>query len=134
MTVQSIKITDASTNVTSYTYGDKTGTYQSIKAVVGESAAYKLLHKQSTVESVQKQWNGLSKGAKIGIACGVIGAVVILVVAFTAFCVVQRKRGKAEKVAADKEWNEHTNELMDYRNRMARGDFAVTHMGHGEKF
>ncbi|TKA78383.1 hypothetical protein B0A55_04723 [Friedmanniomyces simplex] len=134
MTIQSIKITDASTNTSSYTYGDNTGDYQSIKAVAGESAAYKLLNKKSAIESATAQWNGLSDGAKIGIGCGVGGAFAVLIIVYTAVCIVQRKRGKAEKAIADEQWNEHTSELMEYRTQMAKGHFAVSHMGHGEKF
>lgn len=134
MTVQSIKVTDGSTNTSSYVYGDQTGTYSSIKALGGESAAYKLLNKQTTVESATKKWNGLSSGAKIGIACGVGGLLVIIIIACTACCIVQRRQGRRERAISDKQWDESSAELMEYRQRMARGDFAVSHMQHGEKF
>ncbi|KAK5721520.1 hypothetical protein LTR15_006109 [Elasticomyces elasticus] len=134
MTVQSIKITDASTNTSSYTYGDTTGSYQSIKANPGDSAAYKLISKKTTIESAKESWNGLSDTAKIGIGCGIGGAFALLIIVYTAVCIVQRKRGRAEKAVADKQWNEHTEELMEYRSQMAKGKFAVSHMGHGEKF
>lgn len=134
MTVQSIKVTDGSTNTSSYLYGDQTGSYTSVKTVTGESAAYKALNKQSTVEQAQKKWHGLSTTAKIAIAASVVGTFVVVVIAYTIVCVTQRKRGRAEKAAADKVWDQQESELMEYRNRMKRGDFAVTHMGHGEKF
>ncbi|KAK5126227.1 hypothetical protein LTR85_010462 [Meristemomyces frigidus] len=134
MTVQSIKITDGSTNASTYAYGDMTGDYSSITAVSGESKAYKVLHKQSTVQSVAQKWSGLSSGAKIGIACGVGGTLLLAVVAMTACCIVQRRRGRREKAAADQQWDENHNELMEYRQRMANGDFAISHLGHSEKF
>ena len=126
MTVQSIKITDATTNVTSYSYGDSTGSYQSIKSEPGVSAASKLANKVSTVQSAQKQWNGLSKTAKIAIACSVLGVVVIIIIAYTAICIVQRKKGRLERQRADKEWDEQQNELAAYKSRMAKGGFAVS--------
>ncbi|KAK5159560.1 hypothetical protein LTS14_002702 [Recurvomyces mirabilis] len=134
MTVQSITITDATTNVTSYTYGDTTGSYQSITSTPGISAASKLANKVSAAQSAQKQWNGLSQTAKIAIGCSVVGVLLIVVVAYTAICVVQRKKGRLERQRADREWDEQQNELLAYRSRMAKGGFAVSHMGHGEKF
>ncbi|KAK4542392.1 hypothetical protein LTR36_006849 [Oleoguttula mirabilis] len=134
MIVQSIKITDASTNTTSYAYGDQTGDYSSITSVSGESEAYKQLNKQSTVESVAKKWSSLSTGAKIGIASAVGGTLLIAFIGLTTFCIIQRRRGKRERAAADQQWDENTAELMAYRNRMAKGEFAVSSMGHGEKF
>lgn len=134
MTVQSIKITDAATNTSTYSYGDMTGDYSSITAVTGESKAYKLLNKQTTAESIAKKWSGLSSGAKIGIACGVVGVLLVALVAFTTFCIIQRRRGRREKAAADKQWDENHAELMQYRQRMANGDFAISHLDHSEKF
>ena len=132
MTVQSIKITDGSTNTSSYAYGDNTGDYSSIKTTTGESKAYKILNKQSNFESVTTKFNKLSTGAKIGIACAVIGVLLIALVAFVVFCIKSRRAGKREKAIADQKWNEQHNELMEYRQRMARGDFAFSG-GSGEK-
>ncbi|KAK0289068.1 hypothetical protein LTR35_000443 [Friedmanniomyces endolithicus] len=134
MTVQSIKITDASTNTSSYSYGDNTGDQKSIKAVPGNSAAYNLINKKSAIQSAAATWNSLSTGAKIGIASGVGAVLAIIVVVYTIVCIKQRRRGRAEKAIADAQWNEHTSELMEYKTLMAKGHFAVSHMGHGEKF
>ena len=134
MTVQSIKVTDGSTNTSSYVYGDQTGDYASIKAVAGESAAYTVLNKQSTVQSAQQKWDGLSTGEKVGIACGVVGFFAIGLIAFTAFCIVQRRAGRRERAVADNAWDQNNAELMEYKTTMAKGGFAVSHIGHGEKF
>ena len=134
MTVQSIKITDGSTNTTSYAYGDNTGAFASIEATPGESKASKLLNKQANYVSVAKKFSALPNGAKIGIACGVIGVALIALIGFILFCVKSRRQGKREKALADKQWNEHHNELMEYKQKMARGGFAQSHVGHGEKF
>ena len=136
MTVQSIKITDGSTNTSSYMYGDNTGDFSSIKATAGESKVYKILNQQSTYVSVAAKFNKLSTGAKIGIACGVIGTLLIALIGFVVFCVKSRRQGKREKAIADQRWDENNAELMDYRQKMAKGGFAQSHMdmGHGEKF
>lgn len=136
MTVQSIKITDGSTNTSSYAYGDETGSYSSITTVDGESAAYKDMNEKATssAQKLQQHWAGLSTGAKIGIAAGVGGAALIGAIAFIAFCCVQRKRGRRERLLEDQQWNEQTAELMQYRKQMAQGRFAVDHLGHGEKY
>lgn len=134
MTVQSLKVVDAQTNTSWYSYGDRSGHYESIKMEQGESNAYKNIHSKSTYEKAEKQWEGLSTGAKIGIAGGVLGFFLICFIAFIFYCMKQRKAGKAEKASADQEWNSHQAELQDYRNRMKRGDFAISNMGHGEKF
>ncbi|KAK5133041.1 hypothetical protein LTR08_008246 [Meristemomyces frigidus] len=134
MTVQSIKVTDGSTNTSSYMYGDKTGDFSSIEATSGESTVYKLINKKSTIVSVAKKFNSLSMGAKIGIACGVVGALLIALIAFVVFCMKSRRRGKRERAISDQQWDENNAELMEYRQKMARGGFAQSHMGHGEKF
>ena len=134
MTVQSIIITDASQNVSSYAYADTTGDSSSITSKPGLSEAYKLINKKSSAEVAQEHWNGLSTGAKIGIGAGVGGFFALLVIVYTVVCITQRKKGRLEREKADREWDDQTNELMEYRAQMAKGQFAVSYMGHGEKF
>lgn len=134
MTVQSMKVTDSHHNVAYYSYGDKSGSWESIEDVAGRSPAWQAMHQKSTSQKVEEQWNGLSTGAKIGIACGVGGVLLIALIAFSFYCVSQRRQGKAEKEKADREWDAQHAELMAYRNQMKKGAFAVSHMGHGEKF
>lgn len=126
MYVKSMRITDGTTNSSSYSYGDNSGSYQSIKVTEGESAAYKAIHELSTTEKVEKKWSGLSTGAKIGIACGVLGAFAIGLIAFAFYFVGQRKKGRAEAALHEKEWEQQNNELMEYRAMMAKGNFAVS--------
>ncbi|WPG97692.1 glycoside hydrolase family 16 protein [Acrodontium crateriforme] len=134
MKVQSVKVTDATTNVTSYSYGDNSGSYQSIKSDPGESKFEKLMNKVSKTQAVVNHFNSLSTGAKIGIACGIAGVLLVGIIGFAVFCIKQRRAGKREKALADQSWNEQAAELDAYRQRMARGDFAIQHMGHGEKY
>ncbi|KAJ8610421.1 hypothetical protein MRB53_038583 [Persea americana] len=124
MTVKSITVNDKSANSSTYTYSDKSGSWQSIKTATGKSAAYNYINKVSGTQQTINNWNGLSQGAKIGIACGVIGVVVVLFSIFCVYCMMQRKKGRLERVAADKEWAAHEAELLQYRRQMGRGGFA----------
>lgn len=136
MQVESIKITDGSTNTTTYAYGDNTGSSSSIKSTPGTSVAALEIQKKTTsaAQRLQTHWTGLSTGAKIGIAAGVGGAALIGAVAFIWYCCGQRKQGRQEKMMEDQQWDEQTAELMAYRTQMSKGQFAVGHMGHGEKY
>lgn len=134
MTVQSLKVIDAHQNVSWYSYADQSGSYESIKMEEGESNAFKAIHEKTASQKAQEQWDGLSTGAKIGVAGGIVGFFALCFIAFIFYCMRQRKAGKLEKAKADKEWDGHQAELEAYRNQMKRGDFAIHHMGHGEKF
>ena len=139
MKIQSIKVTDGGTNTSSYTWGTHngdaaSGSYQNINSTPGESKFVQLLNKKTTSQAAIDKFNGLSMGAKIGIAAGVGAGLLIAIIAFTVFCIKQRRAGKREKALADQSWNEQAAELMSYRQRMAHGQFAVSHMGHGEKY
>lgn len=141
MTVQSLKIIDSHSNVTSYKYTDKSGSFESISATPGQSAAYLAMNQKSFAQKTQTQWNNLSTGAKIGIACGIGGAFLLAMILFVFYCMKQRRQGKMEKEKADRIWEAQQAENAELRGRMAayqqqmkRGNFAVSHMGHGEKF
>jgi beta-lactamase regulating signal transducer with metallopeptidase domain len=134
MTVQSIKVTDGHQNVSNYSYEDHSGNYQSINATTGQSDAYKIINKLSTGQKVTNAYMGLSTAAKIGVACGVVGGILLLILAFFIFFCVQRRKGAKMAKLENKEWDEQQNELMEYRQRMAKGQFAVSQMGHGERY
>lgn len=51
-------------------------------------------------------------------------------IVFCIYCMLQRKKGREEKRIADKEWDDHQNELMEYRRKMAKGGFAVSSQSH----
>ncbi|KAF2214382.1 glycoside hydrolase family 16 protein [Cercospora zeae-maydis SCOH1-5] len=126
MKIKSLRITDGTTNATEYSYGDHSGTWESIKIVDGQSEAYKEMNKITTYEKAQKHWEGLSTGAKIGIACGVLGVVLIGAIAFAFYCIKQRKEGRSEALLQGKEWDANQADLMEYRTMMAKGNFAVS--------
>jgi len=120
MTVKSVRVSDASTG-TQYVYGDKTGSYQSIK-VLNETTPIKLdgENSSSTTQTVKQKWNGLTPTTKyiiIGVVCGVL----LLAVAIFAFCCIrQRRAGKHEKLIEDAKYEKNAAEVMAYRADMSR--------------
>lgn len=124
MTVQSLKVIDGHQNASSYSYNGQSGSYQSIDVTAGESDAYQALNQpaqQSTTQQVEQKWNGLSTGAKIGIAVGVLGGLGLAFVVFLIYCFRQRRSGRLEKAAADREWDQQRTELLEYKKQMAQG-------------
>ena len=130
MKIKSLKVVDAQTNVSSYTYGDKSGSFESIEMESGESEAYKVLNELSTSQKAKKQWEGLSTTAKIAIAASVIGVSIVGLIAFAFYFAKQRRAGRAAKAAADQEWDAQGAELMAYRDRMKHNDFTKQHTGY----
>lgn len=116
-----MRIVDGTSNVTSYAYSDQSGDYSSITTEPGNSKAYNILNQKSTTEQAKQKWDGLSTGAKIGIACGVIGAVAIGILAWCTFCIFQRRKGKKERLAADAEWDKEQAELQEYQVSLEAG-------------
>lgn len=130
MTLQSLKITDSHSDVAWYAYGDQSGSFDSIKAIPGKSNAHKAINEKTFAQHTEQQWEGLSKGAKIGIAAGLLGLFAVLFAVFILYCIKQRRRGKAEKAIADREWEAQFAEFQHYRDKMRKGGFAVSSMGH----
>lgn len=133
MKIKSLRVEDAHTNSSSYHYSDASGSHASIVVNEGESAVYKALNKLSTKQKAEEKWTGLSDTAKYAIAGSVCGTVLLVCIIYTFVCITQRKKGRLEREIHDKEWQAHQDELAAYRQKMARGDFAISHLGHGEQ-
>ncbi|KAI7132323.1 hypothetical protein KC316_g16930, partial [Hortaea werneckii] len=54
--------------------------------------------------------------------------------AWCTFCIFQRRKGKKERLAADAEWDKEQAELQEYQVMMRNGKFAMSSLGHGQKF
>ena len=94
---------------------------------------YKALNKKSTRAQAEEKWTGLSDTAKYAIGGSVGGTFLLVCIIYTFVCITQRKKGRAERAIEDKEWAAHEDELAAYRQKMKRGDFAISHLGHGEQ-
>lgn len=97
MYVQNVTANDYSTG-SSYHWSDKTGSFQSIKSVAGNSTVAKTLTVTPEPSTTDK-WNSLSSGVKIGIYCAA-GSVAAALVGLISFCCIkQRRAGRREQQA-----------------------------------
>lgn len=124
MSVKSVRITDLSSG-SEYSYGDMTGSWDSIKIKAGNSTIAKELNAPPPMTASQR-WDKLSPGAKIGVGSAVGAASLALVALAALYCVRQRRVGSKERAVADREFERETSELMAYRQKMAKGGFAVS--------
>ena len=105
MYIKSAMVSDYSTGK-EYTYGDKTGSFESIQ-IVDEgknSTAVDNINKppEAPPKSIAEKWAELSSGAKIGIYCGAGTGAALILVALIFYCIKQRRRGAKEaKIAAE---------------------------------
>jgi hypothetical protein len=138
MTVKSVRVSDASRG-TEYVYGDRTGSYESIKVLkyethlrdrnyryadtlCSDTTPIKLDgdNSESTSQTVKQKWNGLTPTTKY-IIIGVVAGVLLLCVAIFAFCCIrQRRAGKHEKLIEDAKYEKNTAEVLAYRADMTR--------------
>ncbi|MDI1489184.1 MAG: hypothetical protein OHK93_008462 [Ramalina farinacea] len=119
MNVKSARVTDFSSGK-EYQYGDRTGSWQSIKTIPGNSTSQETLSKPPE-KSLKQQFEGLSKGGKIGVAVGVIGAAVLALAGLWACCAIQRRKGRKEAALADAAYERDTAELLEYRAQGPKG-------------
>ena len=144
MVVRNITIDDYTTNATSYSYGDRSGSWESIKVQkyapffplvhefraltpffrsVAQSAAAQVVNAPPP-ETMAQKWAGLSTGVKIAIIA-VPSGIALLLAIFGGFCCIkQRALGRRERAIEDAQWEKSTAELMAYRRQMASGRYA----------
>ncbi|XWW98234.1 hypothetical protein V2A60_006231 [Cordyceps javanica] len=133
MFVKSIKIEDYTKGAKEYSYGDQTGSYQSIQIKEGNSTAYNNINKPPSTSPVDG-WKNLSPNAKIGIYSA-IGAVAALAIGTLLYYYIrQRKLGAAEARLADEKADADRLELEQFRRDGVNPDGFREH-GHeyGEK-
>ncbi|KAF1739464.1 putative extracellular glycosidase [Beauveria bassiana] len=133
MFVKSLKIEDYTKGAKEYSYGDKTGSYQSIQIKEGNSTAYNNINKPPASSSADG-WKNLSPNAKIGIYSGA-GAVAALAIGTLLYYYIrQRRLGAAEARLADEKTEAERLELAQFRKDGVDPDGFREH-GHeyGEK-
>ena len=124
MLVQSIRVTDFSSGK-EYKYGDRTGSWDSIVIVPGNSTIAQELNRPPPM-SVAQRWDKMSNGAKAGIGGSVGVTCVVLILAAGWYCVRQRRAGRTERIMADQLFEKEAREMMAYREMMGKGGFAVS--------
>ncbi|CAK7271617.1 hypothetical protein SEPCBS119000_004698 [Sporothrix epigloea] len=94
MYVKSARVSDYSTGK-EYSYGDHTGSWESIKITAGNSTAVQKIN-EKPAESLSQKWNNLSPVTHIAVyaSAGGVGAVILAVALY--YCMKQRKRGREE--------------------------------------
>lgn len=133
MNVKSTYVEDFSTGK-EYVYGDRSGTYQSIKIVAGESTANSTLTAaQVQDKSVSDRWNELSSSAKTGVYVGGAAFVALIAGSLLFYFLRQRKRGQEEsRLAAEREERERV-ELEQYRKAGINPDSLVQQTEYNAK-
>ncbi|KAJ5396767.1 hypothetical protein N7509_004880 [Penicillium cosmopolitanum] len=111
MTLQKMRIKDFHTGK-EYTYGDKTGDWQSIKVADGNSTTLDELNKPPK-KSLSEKWDDLGTGAHVGVYVGASAAGVLLIAGFMLWCLRQRRKGRLEYALDDARY---TNERTDAQN------------------
>ncbi|KAH8591470.1 concanavalin A-like lectin/glucanase domain-containing protein [Bisporella sp. PMI_857] len=103
MYVKSAQISDYSTGK-EYEWTDRSGSFQSIKAIQGNSTVAETIAKTeeeiaNPPLSLAQKFNNLSTGAKVAVYAGGGGAAALLLGALIFTCIRQRRKGRAERDA-----------------------------------
>jgi len=120
MFVQSVNVTDHGSGK-AYTWSDKSGSWQSIKATAGNST---VLNEIKRPQGVTGFWKNLTTGAKSGLIIGAAVGGGVLLAALLACCIMQGRKGKKEKAIADAQWEKEQAEFNQYRMQMMKGGFS----------
>ncbi|CCU77409.1 beta-glucosidase/glycosyl hydrolase family 16/cell wall glucanase [Blumeria hordei DH14] len=120
MEIQSAQITDFGSGK-EYEWTDRSGSWESIKAVPGNSTALKVLLKadEPPPPTVAERFAALPSGTKLAIYCGGGGIMALLLSIAFFTCHRSRRRGRLEREAYDakmeKERDEIQKDLMEIR-------------------
>ncbi|KAK2074928.1 hypothetical protein P8C59_009098 [Phyllachora maydis] len=113
MFVKSARVTDFSSG-REYSYGDHSGTWQSIQVTPGNSTVQQRLL-ATPRPSLAQMFDSLPSGAKIGIVAGALGAAAVGLAWALLYCIRQRWRGARQAQLADAKAEEERMELARYK-------------------
>lgn len=121
MVVQKVRVHDFSSGK-EYEYTDKTGDWESINVVEGNSTTVTELNKPPP-KSLSEKWDELPTGAKagVGIGAGAVGAIGIA--AFILYCIRQRRKGRLEHALDDSNWNQDRAEMSNFQSDWKQSEF-----------
>ncbi|KAA8632185.1 hypothetical protein SMACR_09528 [Sordaria macrospora] len=109
MHVKSVQVTDYSDGK-EYVYGDRSGAWESIKVVEGNSTIKEIIEAPPK-ESVSDKWKGMSNTTKTIIYACCAGAGALLVIAAVFVCIRQRRRGARQAALAEAQYERDRMEL-----------------------
>jgi len=113
MTVKSVYAQDF-TSGKEYQYGDKTGSFSSIKVTQGPSAVQQRLLEP---HGIAGHWKALPKIARIGIIAGGSAFVAALSIFILVCCIKQRRAGRREHAALESQYHKDAADRETYRRR-----------------
>ena len=123
MFVKSTQVTDYSKGK-EYVYGDKTGDWQSIKIVEGNSTIKEEILAVPE-PTLSEKWDALDSTAKVAIYASAAGVGAILIAVAVFYCIKQRRRGAAEARQAALDAEKERQELNEYRQAGINPDAFV---------
>lgn len=106
MTVQNVEVHDYSSG-SMYTYGDKSGSWQSIQIKEGNSM---IANHLITPPTLQERLEALPRNTKIGAAIGAIGGIALIFALLTICCIRRRKARRQNRVKADAQYEYYLSE------------------------
>ncbi|KIH93792.1 hypothetical protein SPBR_04164 [Sporothrix brasiliensis 5110] len=126
MYVKSARVTDYNTGK-EYSYGDHSGSWQSIKIAAGNSTAVETINAKPP-KTIAEKWNELSPVAHIAIysSAGALGAIIVAVGIY--YCIKQRRRGREENRLYEQRLAAERLELDQFKKAGIDPD-SLTHEG-----
>ncbi|KAL2835020.1 concanavalin A-like lectin/glucanase domain-containing protein [Aspergillus cavernicola] len=121
MTVADVRVQDFHTGK-EYTYGDRSGLWESINVITGNSTAVEEINK-APPKSLADKWNDLPSGAKIGVYAGSAAAGAILLALLAFFVIRQRKKGRLEHALDDAKWANERTEMNDFQSNWKQSEW-----------
>lgn len=125
MHLKSAQITDFSTGK-DYTYGDRSGSWESIKIAAGNSTALDALNKRPE-KSVGEKWKDLSSGARAAVYAAGAGVAGLALGTLLWYYIRQRRIGAAEARAVQERELEERRENEAFRKRGVNPDGFTAH-------
>ncbi|XXH03200.1 hypothetical protein Hte_009597 [Hypoxylon texense] len=120
MYVKSAHVEDYSTGK-EYSYGDHSGTWESIKIATGNSTAVENINKVPE-KSLSEKWNDLPSGTKSGVYAGAGGVGALLFLGLAVYYVKQRRRGKQEAALAAQRMEQERVEMERFKKEGGNPD------------
>ncbi|KAG0154167.1 hypothetical protein PDIDSM_1547 [Penicillium digitatum] len=108
-----------------YTYGDHSGSWQSIKMVDGNSTVAEQLNKPEA-KSLSEKWDDLGKGAHIGVYIGAAVVAAICIAAFLFFCLRQRRKGRLENALGNNPVPLTHDEMQNFQKDWRQSEWRQT--------
>jgi len=111
MYVKDVHIRDGM-NASSYTYSDRSGSWQSIKAASGQSP---IVPQLTAAVGPSAKWKRIPVGVRIAIIVCSIGGFFLLCAAVAWFCIKSTRKGLREHAKAEQEWEAQRREAEEWR-------------------